>query len=184
MLGFSPFDGFDIWDNKLIIKDKYRIYANFHHYHYAPEGQSENDLVFIPTRPPKKIRNGEYLTKNYLSHNSISGLEGNLKRNDISDETRTRIVKKLQEIENLIEFNSNLIEKAVYTQNDEKLHELKNWSVDDIRRAMTRLRDDTFSWAKGIEDYLPTADGYNRTRIDAEERESIVRGIINKRIKL
>ncbi len=184
MLGFSPFDGFDIWGNKIFIKGRYRIYANFHHLHYNPEGQSESDLVFIPIKPPKKIRNGEYLTKNYLSHNSISGLEGNLKRNDISEETRSRILNKLQRIESFVDYNSILLEKAVYTQNHEVLYDLKNWSIDDIYRALERLKDDSFSWAKRIEDYLPTADGYNRNRIDDEERESIIRRIIDKRGKL
>lgn len=181
MLGFSPYDCFDLWRNKIYIKGKYRIYANFHHYHCYPEEQSKSDLVFIPIKPPKKIRVGEYLTKKYLTHNTTSGLEGNLKRTDISDETRSRIIKRLQKIESIIEYNTTILEKAVYSQNHELLYELKNWITEDTNRVIDRLKDKTFSWAKKIEKYLPTAEGYEQQRINAKETESIIKKILNRK---
>ncbi|MHA1623974.1 MAG: hypothetical protein ACTSWH_02465, partial [Promethearchaeota archaeon] len=41
MLGFSPFDGFDIWGNKITSDNICKVYANFHHFHYNPVGRSE-----------------------------------------------------------------------------------------------------------------------------------------------
>ena len=182
MLGYSPFDGFDLWRNKIWVKGNFRIYANFHHYRYDPEEQSRRDLVFIPIKPPKNIRKGEYLTKDYLTHSVISGLEGNLKRNDISEETRSRILKKLQKIESIIDFNSKLLERAVYTKNQELLYDLKNWRREDINRAVGRLKDDKFKWAKNLEKYLPTAEGYDYKRINTKDTDSIIKKIIKRQI--
>lgn len=181
MLGFSPYDGFDIWGNKVSIKGRYRIFANFHHYHYKPEEQSKKDLIFIPVKPSLSNRKGEYLTKKYLTHNVISGLEGNLKRTDISDKVRNKIVSKLQKIEEIIEHNSILIQKAVYTHKAEILYSLENWKKDDVNRAITRLNDNSFLWCKGIEQYLPTAGGYDYERIVPKQTEEIIHNILNKR---
>lgn len=181
MLGFSPYDGFDIWENKISLKGKYRIFANFHHFRYNPEEKSKSDLVFIPIKPSKKFRVGDYLTRSYLTHNNISGLEGNLKRSDISDETRSKILKKLQKIEQIIEHNSIILEEAIYNQNHNVLYDLKNWSKEDINKAKNRLKDNKFTWTKKLEKYLPTANGYEHERINAKEKDLIVKRI-RKRI--
>jgi len=181
MLGFSPYDGFDLWKNKIYINGKHRIYANFHHFRYNPEEQSKGDLVFIPIKPPKKVRTGDYLSRSYLTHNMISGLEGNLKRCDISEETRSKILKKLQKIEQTIEYNSLILEKAIFTQNHKVLYDLKNWAEGDINNAINRLEDTKFTWARKLEKYLPTANGYENERINAKEKDVIIKRI-RKRI--
>jgi hypothetical protein len=177
MLGFSPYDGFDLWENKIFVKGKFRIFANFHHYRYNPEEQSKEDLVFIPIKPPRNIRSGEYLTKTYLTHNVISGLEGHLRRSDISEEVRLKMLLKLQKIEGLIKYNSSLLEKAVHTKNHELLYHLRNWDKEDIKRAINRLKDYKFTWVKEIERYLPTAEGYDYVRISKKETNLIIKGI-------
>lgn len=182
MLGFSPFDGFDLWENRVVIEEKHKIYANFHHFHYKPEGKSEKDLVFIPIKPPKKYRKGEYLTKKYLTHNMISGLEGNLKRSDIKRKVRENILKRLNKIEKIIETNSNILEDAVCSKNPETLRDLENWGEEDKQRAVLRLKDHKFSWAEDIQKYIPTAEGYDYKKINEEQVKKIINEIIKNKV--
>jgi len=179
MLGFSPYDGFDIWGNRKKINGTFRIFANFHHYHYNPKDQSNNDLIFIPVKPPKEFqKNG----KKFLSHNMIAGREGNLKRNDISSETRQRNIEELKIIEERIGYNKSLIEKAVLTLNSEFLDSLKGWETESIERIKKRLKDQKFAWAKGIEECIPTAKGHKNERISAKNAVKIIQEIIKSRV--
>jgi len=178
LLGFSPYDGFDIWNNKKKIKGTFRIYANFHHYHYNPVDQSDDDLVFIPVKPPKKYQNNG---GNYLTHNMIAGREGNLKRTDISNETRKRNAEELKSIEEIIGYNSSLIEKAVFTLNSDLLNNLRGWGTRSIKKIKERLKDKKFLWCKGIEKYIPSARGHKNERINAKNTAKIIQGIINLR---
>ncbi len=151
MLGFSPYDGFDIWDNKALVNCKYYIFANFHHFHYDPEDQSDGDLVFIPVKPP-----------------------------DISKSIRENIIKELKMIEKRISFNSLLLEKAVFL-NPNILNNLKGWAKKSIKKAKKRLNDENFKWSKGIEEYIPTAKGYEYERIIAGKTKKIIQDIIRQR---
>ncbi|MHA1669969.1 MAG: hypothetical protein ACTSV5_05250 [Promethearchaeota archaeon] len=181
MLGFSPFDGFDIWGNKITSGNIFKVYANFHHLHYNPVGRSEKDLVFLPIKPPKKFRKGDYLVREYLTHNIISGLEGNLRRDDIKIKTKEKIILRLNKIEEIIEKNSKVLEDAVYSKNPKKLRKLINWEEDDIQKVIDRLNDFTFSWASNIQKYLPTAEGYDYKRIDMEDVNLIIKEILEYR---
>jgi len=178
MLGFSPFDGFDIWGNKITSDNICKVYANFHHFHYNPVGRSEKDLVFIPIKPPEKFRKGDYLVREYLTHNVISGLEGNLRRDDIKVNTREKIILRLKKIEKVIGKNSKVLEDAVYSKNPKKLKELINWEEEDIQKAIDRLNDFTFSWASNIQKYIPTAEGYDYKRIKMEDVKLIIKDIM------
>jgi len=73
------------------------------------------------------------------------------------------------------------LEKAVYTQNHKLLYDLKNWIREDIEGAIDRLKDAKFIWAKNIEKYLPTAEGYDYERISAKETNSIIKEIKNRK---
>jgi hypothetical protein len=178
MLGFSPYKGYDIWSNKVTIKGKTRIFANFHHIQYVPEEKSKRDLVFIPQKPPKKYQKN---TNKFLSHSMIAGREGNLKRTDISSITRHKIERELKEIQKILKFNSMLVENAVITLKPESLHKLKGWSDEKIRKVIERLKDPEFSWAKDVEKLVPTAGGYEHERIGSSEVKNIIQKIISKR---
>ena len=178
MLGFSPYDGFDLWNNKKKVKGKYRIYANFHHYHYNPIDRSDGDLVFIPVKPPKKYQTSG---KKYLTHNMISGREGNLRRTDISDETKKRNMEELKAIKERIVYNSILIEKAVLTLDSDLLNNLQGWDTIRVKKIKERLKDKKFLWSKGIQEYIPSARGHKNERIDSKTTAKIIQEIINLR---
>ncbi|TFG10240.1 MAG: hypothetical protein EU535_08420 [Promethearchaeota archaeon] len=178
MLGFSPYDGFDIWGNKVLIEGRYVIFANFHHYHYDPKDQSDRDLVFIPVKPPREYRIKEM---NCLTHNMIAGREGNLKRTDISEKTRQKIIRELKEFEERIEYNSSIIELAVLTLDADILHNLVSWSKESIAKATKRLYDVNFEWANGIHECIPTAKGYEYERISAFETDEVIERILQER---
>jgi hypothetical protein len=178
MLGFSPFDGYDIWENRVIIDDKIRLYANFHHIKYVPEERSKRELVFIPQKPPKKYQKN---TDKFLSHSMIAGMEGNLKRNDISNIVRHKIEREIKSIQNVIEFNSKILEKAVITFNPELILKLKGWSKECMKRAIDRINDREFSWAKDVEKGVPTAGGYENERIEHNEAKRVIQEILNER---
>ena len=178
MLGFSPYDGYDIWSNKATIDGKTRIFANFHHIQYVPEEKSKRDLVFIPQKPPKKYQNN---TEKFLSHSMIAGREGNLKRTDISNITRHKLERELKSIQKTLEFNSMLLEKAVITLKPELILKLKGWSDQNMKRAIERLKDREFSWTKDIEKLVPTAGGYEYERIEHSEAKRVIQEILNER---
>jgi len=178
MLGFSPYDGYDIWGNKVVIDGKTRIFANFHHILYEPEEKSRRDLVFIPQKPPKKYQKN---TEKFLSHSMIAGREGNLKRTDFTNITRHKMERELNEIQKLLKYNSMLLEKAVITLKPEPLLKLKGWSAAKTRKAIERLKDQDFSWAQDIEKLVPTAGGYEYERIESNEVKNIIQKIISER---
>ncbi len=178
MLGFSPYEGYDIWSNKVTINGKTRIFASFHHIQYVPEEKSKRDLVFIPQKPPKKYQKN---TEKFLSHSMIAGREGNLKRTDISNITRHKIERELKSIQKILEFNSLLLEKAVSTLKPELILKLKGWSDENRKKAIGRIKDREFSWAKDVEKLAPTAGGYEHERIESSEVKNIIQKIISKR---
>jgi len=183
LLGFSPYDGFDIWENRISIKGKLKIFANFHHYHYDSEDQSENDLVFIPVKPPKKIRTKIYQEKRFLTHHMISGREGHLKKKITSPKKKLQIQKDLKEIEEQIEYNSELIEKAVLTFDSDLLNNLLLWPEKQINKAKLRLLDNNFTWAKGIEKAIPLTKKHNNYKINPRRVREIIKEILEERIK-
>jgi hypothetical protein len=178
MLGFGPYDGYDIWGNRVLIDEKVRLFANFHHIHYAPEEKSKRDLVFIPQKPPQKYQNN---AEKFLSHSMIAGREGNLKRTDISNITRHKTERELKSIQKILKFNSLLLEKAVLTLKPELILKLKGWSDKNMKIAIERLKDREFSWAKDVEKLVPTAGGYEHERIESSEVKNIIQRIISKR---
>ena len=178
MLGFSPYDGYDIWGNKVVVDGKTRIFASFHHIQYEPEEKSKRDLVFIPQKPPKKYQKN---AEKFLSHSMIAGREGNLKRTDISNIARHKIEKELKDIQKILKYNSMLLEQAIITLKPELLLKLKGWSADKMRKAIERLKDQDFSWAQDVEKLVPTAGGYDYERIQSTEVKKIIQKIISKR---
>lgn len=178
MLGFSPYEGYDIWSNRVLIDGKTRIIANFHHIQYVPEEKSKRDLVFIPQKPPKKYQKN---TNKFLSHSMVAGREGNLKRTDIYNITRHKIERELKEIQNILKYNSMLLEKAVINLKPELILKLKGWSDENRKTAIERLEDQEFSWAQDIEKLVPTARGYEHERIESSELKNIIQKIISKR---
>jgi len=181
MLGFSPYDGFDLWDNKIAVNGKYKIFANFHHYHYDPEEQSENDLVFIPIKPSKKIRTEIYEGRNFLTHNMISGREGLLKKPNISNKARNRLRDELKEVEERIEYNSKILEDSIFFLRPDLINNLKNWSKEGIKKAKLRLLDSNFSWTKGIEQSIPLTKEYANKTINQIEAQRIIQEILDER---
>jgi len=174
MLGFSPYDGFDLWKNKIAVNGKFKIYANFHHYHYDPEEQSENDLVFIPIKPSKKNRTKVFENSEVLTHSMVSGREGLLKKPNISLKAKNRLKEELKGIEEKIEYNSKIIEESIYFLRPDLLNDLKNWSKESINKAKLRLLDSNFSWAKGIMESIPL------TNINKKINQSEVKGVIQE----
>jgi hypothetical protein len=178
MLGFSPYEGYDIWSNMVKIDGKTRIFANFHHLYYVPEEKSKRDLVFIPQKPPKKYQKN---AEKFLSHSMIAGREGNLKRTDISNITRHKIERELKSIQKILEFNSLLLEKAVLTLKPELVLKLKGWSDENRKKAIGRIKDREFSWAKDVEKLVPTAGGYEHERIEISDVKNIIQKITSRR---
>ena len=181
MLGFSPYDGFDLWENKIAVKGKYKIYANFHHYHYYPEEQSENDLVFIPIKPSKKRQSKVFENSRILTHNMISGREGLLKKPNISPKAKNQLKEELKEIEESIEYNSKIIEDSIYFLRPDLLNDLENWSIESINKAKLRLLDSNFLWAKGIVDSIPLTKEHANKKIEQSEAKGVIQDILNER---
>ena len=181
MLGFSPYDGFDLWENKISVNGKNKISANFHHYHYDPEEQSENDLVFIPIKPSKKNRTKVFEGSQILTHNMVSGREGLLKKPAVSPKAKNRIKEELRGIEERIEDNSRIIEEAIYLLRPDLLNSLENWPKDRIKKAKLRLLDSNFSWTKGILESIPLTKEYADKKLDQSEVKRIIREIQNER---
>ncbi|MFW9819410.1 MAG: hypothetical protein ACFFE5_07355, partial [Candidatus Thorarchaeota archaeon] len=183
LLGFSPYDGFDIWEKRISVKGNLKIFANFHHYHYEPEDQSENDLVFIPIKPPKKIRTKIYQGKRFLTHNMISGREGHLKKKITSPLKKLQIQKELNEIEEQIEYNSKLIEQAVLTFDSDLLDNLIGWPEEEIYKAKLRLLDINFTWAIGIEKSIPLTKKHENNKINRQKVGEIIKEILEERVR-
>lgn len=181
MLGFSPYDGFDIWGNKIAMNGKYKIYANFHHYHYDPEEHSENDLVFIPIKPSKKIRPRIFENSKILTHNMVSGREGLLKKPDISPIAKKRLTGELKEIEERIEYNSKILEDSIYFLRPDLLNDLENWSKENKNKVKLRLLKSNFSWAKGIEESIPLTKEYANKKVEQSEVKRVIQEILNER---
>ncbi len=123
-------------------------------------------------------------TKNnnfHIMHSMIAGREGNLKRTDISNITRHKLERDLKSIQKILEFNSMLLEKAVITLKPEPILKLKGWSKVNMKKAIERLKDREFSWAKDVEKLVPTAGGYEHERIEGSELKNIIQKIISKR---
>ena len=90
--------------------------------------------------------------------------------------------EQINKIEEIIEYNSSILEKAVYTHDHNVLYDLKNWQKKDIEKAINRLEDNKFTWAKKLEKYLPNANGYEYERINAKEKDLIIKRIRKRKI--
>ena len=181
MLGFSPYDGFDIWENKIKIDGEYKIFANFHHYHYNPEDQSENDLVFIPIKPPKNYITKIYQEERFLTHNMIAGKEGHLKKPITSTRKKQQLREVLKEIEERIEYNSIIIEKSVMTFNSALLRKLIGWPENKINKAKVRLLNKNFTWALGLEKSIPLTKKHTNDALNRSDVKQVIQEIIEKR---
>jgi len=53
--------------------------------------------------------------------------------------------------------------------------------LKSIKKAKKRLKAENFKWAKGIEECIPTAKGYEYERINASEIKKIIQDIIKQR---
>lgn len=175
MLGFSPYDGYDLWENKTKWRNQYRIWSNFHHIPYDPEGEKEEDLVHIPIVNPDDIGK-EY---NYLTHNYISNLESQIAKDRISEVIKAQIKQKLEDIKEIIIYNTSVIQKAVLDFNPVILNQLIGWRDRDIEKAKERLMDKDFSWSKGVEKYIPISK--NDRRLTPEQTKIIIKYIQNLR---
>ncbi|MFX1277006.1 MAG: hypothetical protein ACFFBP_05930 [Promethearchaeota archaeon] len=176
MLGFSPYDGYDLWKNKTKYKDKFRIWANFHHIHYNSNDESQDDLIFLPLVHPDDIGKDYY----YLTHNKVSNFESILVKEDISDQIKSMTQIKLENIKNRIIKNSNIILNAIITINPEILNDLKGWDKSSIIMAKKRLIDTEFLWIAGIEQYIPAY--YKHKKIDINNIMNIIDEIQQMRI--
>lgn len=181
MLGFSPYDGFDIWKNIGQCNGKLKIYANFHHYHYKAEDDSGDDLVFIPVKPPKDQRSEIYDNNHFLTHNIIAGHEGHLKSKRVSVESKNKIKQKLAKIEKRIDINSKLIKESVLTLQVQMLDNLIGWSADSIKKVKLRLIDTNFEWAKNIDQFIPLAKEYSKKNINPTLTNLVIYEILKDR---
>jgi len=181
MLGFSPYDGFDIWKNIGQYNGKLKIYANFHHYHYKAEDDSEDDLVFIPVKPPKDQRSEIFGDNHFLTHNVIAGYEGHLKSKRVSVESKNKIKQKLAKIEKRIDINSKLIKESVLTLQIQILDNLIGWSPDSIKKVKLRLIDAKFEWAENIDQFIPITKEYSEKNIDSTLTTLVINEILNER---
>ena len=50
-----------------------------------------------------------------------------------------------------------------------------------MKKAIERLEDREFSWAKDVEKMVPTAGGYEHERIESSELKTIIQKVISKR---
>ena len=178
-----PSVGVNTASNRVEIKNKCYIFANLHHYHYNPQDQSEQDLVFIPQKIPRKIYHQfkNKLKQPKFTHSMIAGIEGNLKRTDIKRETRSRLLIKLEKIEKQIDYNTKILRQAVLETNPRVLYNLKNWSNKNIKRARKRVKDNNFIWAMGIEKCIPTARSWQRETLNEDNTKLIIEEIKNRR---
>lgn len=173
MLGFSPYDGYDMWENKTKWRERYRIWASLHHIDYNDENDEEDNLVFIPVTHPEDIGR-EY---KYLTHNYIGNLELKLAKTDISKSNQKDALIQLDEIKKKIKVNSDLLERAVFSLNPDLLDMLIGWEKESILKAINRLMNLDFSWANNVEKYIPISSH----RPSLKDKISIIRAIQESR---
>jgi hypothetical protein len=113
----------------------------------------------------------------------ISGREGHLKKKITSPKRRLQIQKDLNKIEEQIEYNSKLIEKAVLTFDSDLLNNLLMWPEKQINQAKLRLFDSKFTWAKGIEKAIPLTKKHNNYKINPQRVREIIKEILEERIR-
>ena len=182
MLGFSPYDGYDIWENRITNSGECHMFANYHHYHYTPKDQSDDDLIFIPQRIPRKYEKSKQQPT--LTHSMIAGKEGNLKMTNIKPETKIKIEKELDKIEHRIEHNASNLKEAVLTLNPQLLNNLIQWSAVSIDKAKKRLKDKKFKWANGLEKFIPIAKSNHRKKLNKNVVNKVIQEIIRQRNEL
>jgi len=171
MLGFSPYDGYDLWGNKTQWRNRYRIWSNFHHIPYDPKDKKEEDLIHIPIVNPNDIGNDHI----YLTHNYISNLESQLVKDNISDLNKIHIKQKLEDIKERLIYNISIIKKSVLNLNPTILNKLKGCNFLDIEKTKERLMDNDFSWSKGIERFIPISK--KDKRLTSEQTNAIIKDI-------
>lgn len=182
MLGFSPYDGYDIWENRIAIKGKCYIFAQFHHNHYSPKDRSEDDLFFLPQKIPRKY--AKFKQQPTLTHSMIAGREGNLKMTNIKPETKKKLEIELKQIEHRNEHNASILKEAVLTLHPYLLNNLIEWSTVNIDKAKKRLKDKKFKWANNLEKFIPTAKTSHRKELNKNVVNKVIQEIINQRKKL
>ena len=111
----------------------------------------------------------------------VSGREGLLKKPGISPKAKNRLKKELKEIEEIIEFNSKIIEDSIYFLRSDGLNDLKNWSKENINKAKLRLLDSNFSWAKGIVESIPLTKEHANKKLEQSEAKGVIQEILNER---
>ena len=163
---------------------KLKIYANFHHYHYDAKDESEDDLVFIPVKPPRVQRSETYDKDHFLTQNMIAGDEGHLKSRRVSKEMKNKIKQKLAKIEKRIDINSKLIKESVLTLEVQILDNLIGWSADSIKKAKLRLIDANFEWAKRIDQIIPLTKEYAEKKIDPTLTNEVIIEILEDRKRI
>ncbi len=165
MLGFSPYDGYDLWENKVFDSSNFKIWADFHHIKYHPKDKSLDDLAFIPRTHPNDLESNQ---KHYLTHFDITTYEVN---ND-------RI--KLKEIKNRTLKNQKIIIRAFFSLKSSILDQLEGWNVSSIKKIKRRLNETAFSWCKGIEKYIPIVEPKKFKFLPKEKYNKIV--LLTKRV--
>jgi len=171
MLGFSPYDGYDMWNNKSFSKryKKTLIYAQLHHIDdnlNDINSDDEKNLVFIPTKHPKD-KNREI---HYLTHRKISSYQGN---------ENVEILRKIQQ--RLI-FNSKIIKTAFIYDDPSHLDELIGWSEFSIEKIKKRLIDRNLEWTRNIEKLIPK-ERNSKKNINQSEKSTVIRKLIEMKEK-
>lgn len=152
LLGFSPFDGYDFMENKYLdVYNKTRLNAQFHHLDYKSNNDTEENLVFLPSKHPKdskkKIR--------YMTHDKISGLEATFKDERTNINIKKKAQMKLREIEKRLKINAKIVTQAFFTKNKEVFDGLIGWSQQSIMKIKIRLEDSSLSWTSSLNNYIP-----------------------------
>ncbi len=157
--GLSPYDGYDLWENKTFDPEteKIRIWGQFHHIDYIPTDESEKDLVFLPLKNPNDRGKGK---APYITHHLVSSLEAIIKRQDTSQDIRQKSLRQLSEIENIIEHNSQILLNFFFTKDVSLIKDLivwsnKPWYAESVKALISRVTDNTFNWCIKINDYIP-----------------------------
>ena len=157
--GLSPYDGYDLWENKTFDQEteKIKIFGQFHHIHYNPTDESDKDLVFLPIKHPRDQGKGK---APYLTHHQISGHEAIIKRQDTSQDVKQMSLKELDEIEKIIEYNTQILLKIFFTKDFNLIKDLigwssKSWYEESVKSLIDRVNDNSFNWCNKINDYIP-----------------------------
>ena len=172
MLGFSPYDGYDMWKSKSYDKKlkRIRIWANLHHIDddlKKEDSDDEKNLVFIPMKHPTDSKQDT----RYLTHAKLSSYQANKFKTLLKSIKKTTI------------HNANILKRAFLTNNLKLLDSLRGWSKESILNAKKRLKDESCKWTKDLEKYIPL-ERTSRKRLSSQEKELIIKNLLMKRKKM